>query len=193
MRISQISALALAAALSLGGLAIAQDASPPSPAAAHQGWDREAMHKHMQDHMAEHVKLIHDALNIRPDQEGAFNAMVGAMHPAMGDHEGMEGMHHEGMGEDHDQMTAMSTPERLDMMTRMMDQHIAKMREHMQSMVGSVKALYAVLSPEQRHTFDALATMMLAHGHGMGHEHGGMEGMGHGDMGHRDMGDEHHE
>ena len=78
-------------------------------------------------------------------------------------------------------MANMTTPERLDMMARKMDEHAARMHEHMQQVIGSVKSLYAVLSPEQRRTFDALAMM---HGMGKGHEHG---------MDHEHMGGDHHE
>ena len=178
MLVSKISALALAAALTFGAVAIAQDAPPAPPAAHHEG-DREAMHKHMQEHMAAHVKAFHDALNIRPDQESAFNAVVAAMHPregemGAGDH-AMDG-DHDKMAADHAAMANMSTPERLDMMARKMDEHAARRHEHMQQVIGSVKALYAELSPEQRKTFDALARL---HEMGKGHEHG----MGEGHMG----------
>ena len=183
MFVSKISALALAAALSFGAAtfsfgAIAQDA-PSAPPAAHQGWDREAMQKYMQEHIAAHVKMLHDALNIRPDQESAFNAVVAAMHPhegdmGAGDHP-MDG-DHDAMGADHAAMANMTTPERLDMMARKMDERAARMHQHMQQVIGSVKSLYAVLSPEQRKTFDALARL---HEMGKGHEHG----MGEGHMG----------
>lgn len=187
MRVSKISALALAAALSFSAVAIAQDA-PPAPA-THQGGDREAMRKHMREHMAAHVKMLHDALNIRPDQESAFNAAAAAMHPregdmGAGDHP-MDG-DHDRMGAEHAAMANMSTPERLDMMARKMDEHAARMHEHMQQVIGAVKSLYAVLSPEQRRTFDALS-LLMGHEHemgGMGHEHG---------MGEGRMGDEPHE
>ena len=171
MLVSRISALALAAALSFSALAIAQDA-PPAPPVAHQGGDREPMRKPMQDHMAAHVKAFHDALNIRPDQEGAFHAVVAAMHP----HE--DGADDDRMAGDHAAMAAMTTPERLDMMTRKMDAHMARMREHLQQVSGSIKTLYAALGPDQRRTFDALSLLM-------GHEHGM------GGMGHEHMGDEH--
>ena len=179
MFVSKISALALAAALSFGAAtfsfgAIAQDA-PSAPPAAHQGWDREAMHKHMQEHIAAHVKMLHDALNLRADQESAFSAVVTAMHPHDGEMGAMDG-DHDGMGADHAAMANMTTPERLDMMARKMDERAARMHEHMQRVIGSVKVLYAQLSPEQRKTFDALAR---AHEMGKGHEHG----MGEGHMG----------
>ena len=178
MRLSSISALALAAALSFGAVATAQET--PLPPAARQGWDDESMHKHMQEHHAVHVKAFHDALNIRPDQEAGFNAAVTAMHPqgAAGDHDRM-GADHDKMA-DHAAVAAVSTPERLDAMVREMDEHMARTREHMQRTVSAVKALYAILSPDQRRTFDALAS--LHHMGGMGHEHG-MSGMDHGPMG----------
>jgi len=174
MRKSLISALALGAALAVSTLTAAQDAPKP----AHPGWENAGMREHMRDRMAAHLKAFHDALNIRPDQEAAFAVAVAAVHP---DRDGRQG-EHDGMGDDHDKMAgdhaamaAMTTPERLDMIAHKMDEHMARMREHLQRMTSAVKALYAVLSPDQRHTFDALTLMMGHHGGGMG----GMGGMGH--------------
>ena len=109
MRLSSISALALAAALSFGAVATAQETPPPR--AAHQGWDDEGMHNHMREHHAAHVKAFHDALNIRPDQEAAFNAVVTAMHPQGpdADHDRMGG-DHDKMAADHAAMAGLSTP-----------------------------------------------------------------------------------
>lgn len=181
MRFASISALALAAALStltLSAVAVAQDR--PSPPSAHQGWD--GMREHREDHRAAHVKALHDALNIRPDQENAFNAAVAALHPQDAEHDRMGGDPDKAAG-DHAAMAAMTTPERMDMMARKMDEHMTRMRDHMQRTVGAVKALYAVLSPDQRHTLDALS-LLMGHEHrmgGMGSEHGmggehGMDG-----------------
>ena len=177
MRFIQLPALAIAASLVLGAVATAQTAAPPAP-------DHHALRLHQ--HGEAHIKAFHDALNIRPDQEAPFAAVVAAMHPAR---DGVgEPMHadHDKMAADHAALGAMTTPDRLDAMARMMDEHVARMREHLQRVTSAVKALYAVLSPDQRHTFDALS-LMMGHEHmmgGMGREHGKEQGAGEGE--HRD-------
>ena len=182
-------ALAVAIGLSLCGAAAgyAQDnaGSPPQPGPGqHKHWDPAAMKAHMEARRAEHVKFLHDALTIRPDQEAAFQAFVGSM-GHHGDHKGGQerGMHH-GMGAGGDQAQgaadareSLTTPQRLDRMQKRMADRQARFQQH----ADTVKAFYAALSPEQQHTFDALMKM---HGQqaGMGHHHGmhgGMHGMHH--------------
>ena len=171
---------AVAAALGLsllGAVVYAQDGAgaPPPPGSdrpgAHKHWDPAAMKAHFEARRAEHVKTLHDALSIRPDQEAAFQAFVGTM-DHHGDHKGM----HHGPGE-HGQpgaeRQAMTTPERLDHMQKRMAERDARFQKHAESL----KAFYAALSPEQQHTFDALQRM-----HGRGGE-GGRHGM-HGGMHH---------
>ena len=160
----RVPALALAAMLAASA-AYAQTppASPPGGMGHTWGAGSEARHA---AHEAAHLKALHDVLNIRPDQEGAFQAFAASMRPAEGSQkpEGMERGSHA--------MAGMTTPERLDAMSRMMDDHMARMRERFQRHATAVKALYAALSPEQRRTLDALPGLM---GHGMG---GGGIGMG---------------
>lgn len=84
-----------------------------------------------------------------------------------------EGQPSEGMMRDHQAMGAMTTPQRLDTMARMMDEHMGRMREHFQRHAGALRALYAVMNADQRRTFGALPSLM-------GHPGMGMEmGMGH--------------
>jgi hypothetical protein len=115
---------------------------------------------------AARLKALHDVLNIRPDQEQAFQALAASMGA------GQTGERHEEMGGDRRQMAGMTTPERVDAMGRMMDEHMTRMRERFQRHAAAVKALYAVLTPDQRRTLDALPELT---GHGMG------MGMGHPD------------
>ena len=180
MKVSSISALALAAALGFSTLANAQ--MPPPPPGGHVGemaappgheMGRNGMMEHHEMREAMRVKAVHDALNIRPDQEAAYAALVDTMKPDRMD----EGRASEGMMREHQAMDAMTTPQRLDMMARMMDEHMGRMREHFQRHASAVRALYTVLNADQRRTFDALPSLM---GHpgmgvemGMGH-HGGM-------------------
>jgi protein CpxP len=180
-------ALAAAIGLSLCGVAAgyAQDGAGAPPAQGqggqHKHWDPAAMKAHMEARRAEHVKFLHDALTIRPDQEAAFQAFVGSMHHG-GDKDGMHrGMRH-GMGDkakDGAERESLTTPQRLDRMQKRMAERDARFQQH----ADAVKAFYAALSPEQEHAFDALMKMHGGHGghrHGM---HGGMHrggGMHHG-------------
>jgi protein CpxP len=158
-------ALALAAVLGVFAVAHAQTPASPTPPGTMVGQTQvpgSQMHRGMRQ--AERIKALHDALNIRPDQEGAFQAFVASMRPEQrGATPG--GQRPEGMGYPPQDMAAMTTPARLDAMGRMMDERVARTRERFQRHAAAAKALYAVLSPEQRRTLDALPDLM---GHGMG-------------------------
>ena len=182
-------ALAVALGLSLCAAAagFAQDAAAPAGGQAmgpqHKHWDPAQMKARMEARRAEHVKFLHDALTIRPDQEAAFQAFVASMHH--GDHKGeggqwggmRHGMRGDAVGGDHGQGAAeresLTTPQKLDRMEKRMSDRQARFQQHAEQ----VKAFYAALSPEQQHTFDALMKMHGHHGghHGMG-GHGGMHG-----------------
>jgi hypothetical protein len=149
-------------------VAASAPATPAAPAASaqHGGMMRERM-EHMR---AEHLRLLHDALAIRPDQEGAWQAFVAAMTPqrGVGEGAGERGWDHERMEEEPRHLT---TPERLDRMQAHMAEHMAAFQRH----AAAVKALYAALSPAQQRTFDALARLQFMHGMHGGFHHGGME------------------
>jgi hypothetical protein len=168
---TRVSALALAAVLGVSAVAHAQ-APPPQrqPGAMGAGTWAPGSQLHHEMREAARLKALHDALNIRPDQEEAFRAFGASMRPTE------QGARPEEMGRDRQQMAGMTTPERLDAMSRMMDEHMQRMRERFQRHATAVKALYAVLSPAQRRTLDALPDLM---GHGMGMGRGmGMEDHG---------------
>jgi protein CpxP len=161
-------ALALAAVLAVSAAAHAQAPPPPAPrgAMAAPTWAPGSQLRH-EMRAAARLKALHDVLNIRPDQEQAFQALAASM-----TRPGEKGEGREEMGRAPQDMAGMTTPERVDAMGRMMDEHMTKMRERFQRHAAAVKALYAVLSPEQRRTLDALPELT---GHGMG------MGMGHPD------------
>jgi len=174
----RLSPLVLAAALA-GGVAFAQSA-PPAPPPPPGG---ERMHHEMGEHMRamEEAKArdLHIALNIRPDQEAAWQAFGAAMHPHM------DGERHEGRP-DAAAMASMTTPQGLDMMEAKMAEHLAAFHRRNEA----IKQFYAALSPEQQKVFDALARLHhreMGGGmmHGMHGHHGG--GMEHGEGG---MGEE---
>ena len=184
MIMKSLPALAFAAAVALAGAATAQMGPPPPPPGAMggpgHGW--QGMREHHAMRAEARLHALHDALNIRPDQEGAFQAFAASMKPEPGP-DGPGGPGADGMRDSSD-MRRMTVPERLDQMARKLDERVARMREGLARHAAAVKALYAVLSPEQRHTLDALP-ILIGHpgmGPGMGPEHDGMEpghGMGH--------------
>ncbi len=163
-QIRLIASVAAFAAFAAGAsLAAAQDLPAPPPQAKHDGM----MHEHLQAH----AKAMHDILNIRPDQEAAWQAFTASMvpppHPDMDRH-----------GEGHEM--AMTTPQRLDDMAAKMAEHQAAFQRHAEA----VKRFYAVLTPQQQKAFDAMSAMMMHHmgpggpmgRHGMGMGHGGHDG-----------------
>lgn len=178
MKHARLLALTLVAALGASTLAQAQPAPQPGMAGpGGGGWNRGEMRQRMEAHRAEHIKALHDALNIRPDQESAFQAFAASMTP---EHRGERG---------HDRMdpaadAAMTTPQRLDRMGQMMDRRIADMREDFQRRATATRTLYAALSPDQRRTLDALPDLRggdhgpMDHDHGMDHGRGGPGGPG---------------
>ena len=150
----------------------AQDhAPPPPPGAAGEKW-----HEHMREHMQAHIKALHDMLQIRPDQEAAFQTFIASMKPP-------EGAEHKDMGRDHEETAHLTTPQRLDRMAAQMAEHQQAFERH----ATAVKTFYAALSPEQQRAFDAMGAMHHLHG---GHGMGGMEGHGdeHGPMDPHGMG-----
>jgi periplasmic protein CpxP/Spy len=104
----------------------------------------------MQERMAKRQAALKQKLQLSPGQEGAWNAWTAAMKP--GDFKRPE------RGE----FDKLTTPERIDRMRAMRDQHIAQMDKRAEA----TKAFYATLTPEQKKTFDA----EMAHGrHGRRH------------------------
>jgi len=148
------SAAALSAAIAVSCAAFAQEppagGAPPSAEAMRQHW---AEHRH--EHAEARAHALHAILNIRPDQEGAFQALMAAMKPPEG-----AGAMRPGQGG----MEALTTPQRLDRMAARMAEHQAAFARR----ADAVRHFYAALSPEQQRAFDALHGMM-GRGH---HSHG---------------------
>jgi len=183
--------IAAAALASVSTLALAQPAPAGGPPTAEQraAWKAKA-EQHMHEHAEMHAKHLHDLLQLRPDQDAALHILLAALEPHrdhMGD--GERGDHHmgpDGAGPDgHDAFAKLTTPERLDKMSAMMSEHIAKRQAEFQKRADAIKAFYAVLSPEQKRAFDALPMEMLGGMHGRGghgeegHDEGGHGGWGH--------------
>ena len=118
------------------------------------------------EHMTAHLR---DALQLRPDQEGALTSLMATMKPSAG---GPDAWRH-GMIGKMEQGEHLTTPEHLDRMLAHIDEMRAKLATH----AAAIKTFYAQLSAPQQKAFDALAPMMMHH-HMMGHEGMGHEAMG---------------
>jgi Spy/CpxP family protein refolding chaperone len=180
MIVKSLGALALLAAATLPAAAAAQDAPPP---AAHgHRFGGPDMAGRFQEREARHIKALHDLLEIRSDQEAAFQAFATALKRQPSE-KPPEAAAPDGMG-------ALTTPERLDRIAKMMADREARRRERFDRVSGAVKSLYAALSPEQKRAFDALPAL-VGPGFGLGGHmgHGGhMMADGMGRMGGRDGG-----
>ena len=144
---------------------------PPPPGAGPAGrqWDLSEMRARFEERRQQRQQVLHDALGLRPDQDGAWEAFLATEHRPDG--ERGPGMRHR-EGED-GQRGELSTPQRLDRMAQRMSERQARFAQR----ADAIKRFYATLDPRQQKTFDALA--MEEHGHGMG----GFGGHGHGHMG----------
>lgn len=141
-----------AATLCAAAMAFAQDAPQPGapPAAAAK------FHQRMEERQAKRAQALHDALNIRPNQEAAFQTFTAAMRPERA-----------GGPRQREAMPA-TTPERLDRMAAKM----AERQQNFQRRADATKRFYAQLTPDQKKTFDALPMLGGGHGRG-GHGFGG--------------------
>jgi Spy/CpxP family protein refolding chaperone len=157
MRPSIKSLLGVTAALAMTATAavgLAQDGPPPGGPRGGFGADGPRPSPEMRDQM------LRQRLALRPDQETAFKAFLDATRPpgGPGDRAGRQAVRQ------------MTTPERLD-------QQLEQMRRR----VDATKRFYAVLSPDQRQTFDSMPMAMGMEGRGGGR--GGRRGPGGGNPG----------
>ena len=153
--------------------ALAQDAAPaPTQGQSYDHGDPAQRQARMQAHRQEKEQALRAALQLRPDQEAAFQAFE------------QEAMPQRKMDDHHDrtaEAATMTTPQRLDVMLSRMEQRTAMARQR----VEATKQFYAALTPQQQRAFDALMDLR-EHGHGFGGHrmhggegaHGGPEGAG---------------
>jgi hypothetical protein len=154
---TRLSALVLAAVVGGSAVAHAQDLPPfPSPPGGMPGGMQSSAGPQNPQPSPEMMaaatmKSLHDMLNIRPDQEQAFQAFALSMKPDVPKPNPRE------MGVGLVAMAGMTTPERVDAMGRVLE---AKVHEQLQQHGTAVKAFYAVLSPDKRRTLDALPNLL---------------------------------
>jgi len=138
------------AALSMGTAALAAQAQSATPDQARTP-PAEGRHGHAASQeqraafAARRVAKLHDDLKITPAQENAWNAFVASMKPAP-----------RGARPDRAAMANLTAPQRLA-------QHIERQKRRtaaMEQRLGAVNSFYAVLTPEQRKTFDEKAARL---------------------------------
>ncbi len=151
---------ATAAVLSLGVAAFGQEAQPQAPQGPPTAEQRQAWMQHrqqdMQQRRQEMAQRLQAVLQLRPDQQGAFQAFQAAMTPEPREHQRRD----RGAG-------PLTTPQRLDMMA----QRMAARDAAFQRQAAAIRTFYAVLTPEQQRAFDSLPML-------------GKGGGDHGDRGH---------
>ncbi len=128
-------ASSLLLASSLGALAAPAVAAPQDcgPAGMRGAWEYRG------ERMAQHHQQLHDALKLTPEQEGAWKKLIDSQHPMARMQPGKA-----------DDWAKLTTPERADRMLERMKEQQSRMTEH----VLALKDFYAVLTPEQKKTFD---------------------------------------
>jgi protein CpxP len=168
--------LAALAVLSLGATlnaqAQAQDSGqhPLAQPGAHamHGQHRKPSPEQMAALRAQHIAKLHDALKITPAQESAWNSFVASMQPqARAGHDRTQ---------DRSAWANMTAPQRMAKMIDLQKQRTAALEQRQ----GALNSFYAVLSPDQKKTFDERAGRMQGRFGGHGGERGGEHPAEHG-------------
>jgi Spy/CpxP family protein refolding chaperone len=154
------------AALSLGGAMIGAQAQTQAPDAHPKAQlskeERQARHaefaaKREQMH-AQRVAKLHDELKITPAQEQAWTTFVASMKPAQ----------HADRQHDRAAWAGLTAPQRAEKMIELQKARTAAMEQRL----GALNSFYAVLTPEQKKTFDEKAARFQ----GRFGKHGGQRG-----------------
>jgi hypothetical protein len=140
-----ISAITLAA-----GACAAQAAGDQAGGGGQDGKFAERMKARMEKRAAE----LHDKLHLNASQEAAWNAYIARMKPA-----------NPPTRPDRAALDKMTAPERMEFMLTRMKEHEQKLADR----IAATKDFYAVLSPEQKKTFDDSFKFGMRHRHGHGH------------------------
>lgn len=131
------------AVLGMGSTTLTLHAEEAGRGAEHAKWgERAAMHQ----------KQLHDLLKLTPSQETAWGVYMQAVKPM-----------HDGDRMQHEKMSAVPAPARMEQHIAMAKQHIGMMESHL----AALNTFYSVLTPEQKKIFDEHS--MHQGGHHMGH------------------------
>jgi protein CpxP len=158
---SMFKPLLIAGLLATAGLTAFSQA-PMNPMGAGMGQDRMDKSQHMnparmQARMDKQNAALKAKLKLSAAQENDWANYVAAMKPPT-DMMAKRAQHTE--------LAKLPTPERIDQMKALRSQHMAEMTAAMDKRGEATKALYAVLSPDQKKTFD---DSTASHHGGRGH------------------------
>lgn len=156
MKSIRLSLIAASLLVAVSGVSLAQNAAPADPAARMHG---HKMHMHGAEHRAKHLAELQSKLKLSGQQDSAWQSFV----------QSMQGPAEHPMRPDRAAFEKMTTPERLDWMQKMQQNHAAHLQKHAEA----TRVFYAQLTAEQKTIFDAQS---LGH---MGKMRGGMPGMKH--------------
>jgi hypothetical protein len=112
----------------------------------------------MQARHEKHMAELKGKLKITSAQESAWSTFTASMKPPA---------RPEGKHPDRAEIEKLSTPERLDAMRTLRNQHMTEMNAAMDKRHDDIKAFYGTLSTEQKKTFDS-ETAHIAGRHGRG-------------------------
>jgi protein CpxP len=146
-----------AAVMLTAAFASAQQGPPPPDG------PRGDMRQHVMEMRAERLDHLKTILQLRPDQDAAFQAFKAALTPPERPREAQRPQ-----GE-------LTTPQMLDRL----DQHISEMKAHFDRIKSATLTFYAALSPEQQKAFDLIVRqrhMSMGGGMGPGMPFGRMDG-----------------
>lgn len=165
------------AALSMGAIAIGAHAQATSQSQPAEGRYSHAEHQQKRaefaakraEFAAKRAAKLHDALKITPAQENAWNAFVASMKPAARQAGAQR--------PDRAAWTSLSAPQRMEKHIEMRKRRTAAMEQRL----GALNSFYAVLTPEQKKTFDDKAGRLQGHFGKHGGGRGGWQQRGNGD------------
>lgn len=120
----------------------------------------------MQAMMEKHDALLKAQLKLTPAQEGAWKAFVDARKPAAAP----ASLQHP----DPVEIAKLTTPERLDKMKAIREEHLKTMTAAMAKHEEATRTFYASLTPEQQKVFDAVSMQGHRGAMGLHHEKGPM-------------------
>jgi periplasmic protein CpxP/Spy len=160
----------------MGGGAMMQQHRGPMAGPQGQATDPAALQQRMRDRHTARMAVLKDRLKISASQEAAWAQFTQAAAPSaerMAQHQQRRA-----------EMAKLTTPERIDRMRALREQHAADMTRR----GDAVKTFYAQLNTDQQKVFDELSLRHGGrgghdgrHGHGSGHgPRGGGHGMMHG-------------
>lgn len=117
----------------------------------------------MEKKVTRHLEDLKTKLKITPAQEASWAAFSVAMKPNVGNM---------AKRPDRAELEKLALPQRLEKMQALRKEHMAAMQTTMDKRDEAIKALYAVLSPEQKTIADAEHSRMLSRHHGKGERRG---------------------